>query len=83
MKKITVIFLMIILSIAAANLCLAEEKKNHTCFRVVDADKDGKITFEEFEKFFGNDNERFKAADLDKNGILTHDEYHKLLGHGS
>ena len=83
MKKITVIFLMIILSIATANLCLAEEKKNHTCFRVVDADKDGKITFEEFEKFFGNDNERFKAADLDKNGILTHDEYHKLLGHGS
>ena len=83
MKKITVIFLMITLSIVSTTFCLAEEKKSHTCFRVVDADKDGKITFEEFEKFFGNDIERFKAADLDKNGQITHDEYHKLLGHGS
>jgi hypothetical protein len=47
------------------------------------ARNDGKVTFQEFEKFFENDNERFKAADLDKNGKLTHDEYHKLFAHGS
>ena len=83
MKKLTVIFLMISISIASSNFCLAGEKKNHTCFRVVDANKDGEVTFQEFEKFFGNDTERFKEADLDKNGKLTHDEYHKLFGHGS
>jgi len=83
MKKLTVIFLMISISIASAKFCLADEKKNHTCFRIVDTNKDGKVTFQEFEKFFGNDIERFKAADLDKNGKLTHDEYHKLFGHGS
>lgn len=83
MKRLTVFFLMIMLSIIAANFCLADGKKNHTCFRNVDTNKDGNVTFQEFEKFFGNDIERFNAADLDKNGKLTHDEYHKLFGHGS
>jgi len=83
MKKLTVFILMIIISIISANLCLANEKKNHTCFRIVDSDKDGEVTFQEFEKFFGKDHERFKEADLDKNGTLSHDEYHELLGHGS
>jgi Ca2+-binding EF-hand superfamily protein len=83
MKKITVFFLMIIISIISPNFCLADEKKKHTCFRIVDFNKDGEVTFQEFEKYFGNDNERFKEADLDKNGKLTHDEYHKLFGHGS
>jgi Ca2+-binding EF-hand superfamily protein len=84
MKKITVFFLMIFISsIASANFCAANEKKNHTCFRIVDSNKDGEITFEEFEKFFGNNHEKFKEADLDKNGKLSHDEYHELLGHGS
>jgi len=83
MKKLTVFFLMISISIASSNFCLADEKKKHTCFRTVDSNKDGEVTFQEFEKFFGNDTERFKEADLDKNGKLTHDEYHKLFGHGS
>jgi len=83
MKKLTVFFLMIIISITSANFCLAKDKKNHTCFRIVDSNKDGEITFQEFEKFFGNDTERFKKADLNKNGKLSHDEYHRFLGHGS
>ncbi|PLX53903.1 MAG: hypothetical protein C0611_02845 [Desulfobacteraceae bacterium] len=83
MKKITVFLLMILISMTSANFCLGNEKKNHTCFRIVDSNKDGEITFQEFEKFFGNDTERFKKADLNKNGRLSHDEYHELLGHGS
>jgi EF hand len=83
MKKITVFLLIILISMTSANFCLANEKKNHTCFRIVDSNKDGEITFQEFEKFFGNDTERFKKADLNKNGRLSHDEYHELLGHGS
>ena len=83
MKKNTVFLLMILISMTSANFCLANEKKNHTCFRIVDSNKDGEITFQEFEKFFGNDTERFKKADLNKNGRLSHDEYHELLGHGS
>jgi len=83
MKKTTVFLLMILISIASANFCLAKDKKNHTCFRIVDSNKDGEITFQEFEKFFGNDTERFKKADLNKNGKLSHDEYHRFLGHGS
>ena len=83
MKKLTVFFLMIIISIISATFCLANDKKNHPCFRIVDSDKNGEVTFQEFEKFFGNDNEKFKEADLDKNGKLSHDEYHELFGHGS
>ncbi len=41
------------------------------------------VTFQEYEKYFGNDKTKFNEADLDKDGQLTHDEYHNLLGHGS
>jgi Ca2+-binding EF-hand superfamily protein len=61
----------------------AEEKKGHPCFRQIDADRDGAVTFEEFEAFYGKDKEKFNGIDLDKNGKLSHDEYHKSLGHGA
>ena len=83
MKKSIVFILMIIVSITLANFCTADEKKNHICFRIVDTNKDGEVNFQEFEKYFGNDIERFNEADLDKNGKLSHDEYHEFLGHGS
>ena len=83
MKKLIVFLLIIIISISSANFCLANETKNHVCFRIVDSNKDGEVTFQEFEKYFGNDNESFNEADLDKNGKLSHDEYHELLSHGS
>ena len=83
MNKLIVLILTIIIPIASVNSCLANEKKDHICFRIVDSNKDGEVTYQEFEKYFGKDNERFEEADLDKNGKLSHDEYHKLLGHGS
>ena len=83
MKKSLVFLLMIIISITSVNFCLANEKKDHICFSIVDSNEDGEVTFQEFQKYFGNDNERFKDADLDKNGKLSHDEYHEFFGHGS
>lgn len=83
MKKLAAIFVIIVLFTAAATLCPAAEKKGHVCFRVVDADQDGEVTFQEFEKVYGNDPETFESADIDKDRKLTHDEYHQMLGHGS
>ena len=60
-----------------------DETKDHICFRALDTDKDGKVTFEEFAEYYGNDATQFKAADADLDGMLTHEEYHALLGHGS
>ena len=60
----------------------ADEAKDHICFRSLDTDKDGLVTFEEFEKHYADEEARFKAADADQDGRLTHDEYHDLLGHG-
>ncbi len=65
------------------SLTMANEEKGHICFRVIDADNDNKVTFQEFEKYFGKEQEKFKAIDLDKNGTLSHDEYHKSICHGS
>jgi EF hand len=67
----------------SCSLSIANEEKEHICFRIIDSDKDGIVTFQEFEKYFGNDLEKFNAIDLDKNGTLSHDEYHKSIGHGS
>ena len=61
----------------------AEETKDHVCFRALDTDKDGRVTFEEFAQHYGEDEARFRAADADRDGRLTHDEYHDLLGHGA
>ncbi len=61
----------------------ADEKKDHICFRALDADQDGLVTLAEFEKYYENDAAQFKAADVDQDGKLTHDEYHDLLGHGA
>ena len=65
------------------SLGMANEEKGHICFRVIDSDKNGKVTFQEFKKYFGDDIKKFNAIDLDKDGTLSHDEYHKSLGHGS
>ena len=83
MKKTSAIFLITIFLTSSVALCLANEKKDHVCFRVLDSNKDDMVTFQEFEKFYGNDKEKFNDADMDEDGKLTHDEYHNILGHGS
>jgi Ca2+-binding EF-hand superfamily protein len=60
-----------------------DEKKNHVCFRSVDADKNGKVTYQEFQEVFGNNKEKFQAIDGNRDGVLSHSEYHKSLGHGA
>lgn len=83
MKKAIAMFFMNIFIIFPAILCGADEQKDHVCFRAIDSNKDGSVTFQEFEKFFENEEEKFNKADLDKDGKLSHDEYHNTLGHGS
>ncbi len=83
MQKICVILVLASFLAVPAFPCGADEKKDHICFRAIDADNDGHVTFQEFEKYYGDDKAKFEAADLDKDGRLTHDEYHDLLGHGS
>ena len=83
MKKTSAILLITIFLTSSVALCLADENKDHVCFRVLDSNKDDMVTFQEFEKFYGNDKEKFNDADMDEDGKLTHDEYHNILGHGS
>lgn len=75
-------FIVITISISSA-FCLANEEKKHICFKFVDENKDGKVTFQEYKKFFDYDKGRFDAIDLNGDGILSHDEYHRSLGHGA
>ena len=83
MNKMCVLFIIASFLTLATSLCFADEKKDHICFRTLDSNQDDMVTFQEYEKYFGNDKAKFKEADLDKDGQLTHDEYHNLLGHGS
>ena len=76
-------FLIALVSMVLAVPGGADDKKDHICFRALDADRDGLVTLAEFAKYYQNDEAKFKAADVDQDGKLTHDEYHDLLGHGS
>lgn len=82
MIKTSAILLIVIFLTSSVALCLADENKGHVCFRVLDSNKDGMVTFHEFEQFYENDKKKFNEADVDKDGKLTHDEYHYILGHG-
>ena len=80
--KIKFLFFTVMI-LVTTSFSLANEEKEHICFRLIDSDQDDKVTFKEYQKYFGDDLEKFKAIDLDKDGALTHDEYHHILGHGS
>ena len=82
MKKMTILLIGIIV-FSSIPLALADENKDHVCFRALDENQDGEVTLQEFERFYKNADEKFKAADADRDGKLTHDEYHDSLGHGS
>lgn len=84
MKSISVICLILITALVSTPLSFAvEEEKGHICFITIDADKDEKVTFEEFVEYLGDDKEKFKSVDQNGDGKLTHDEYHESLGHGA
>lgn len=72
-----------LLLLLMASLGQADEEKGHICFRVLDTDRDGVVTMQEFEKHYGKNEEKFRNADANQDGKLTHDEYHISLGHGS
>ena len=81
--KGVVAVLMVICMISWGSFVMADEGKDHVCFRALDANHDGLVTLQEFERVYKDAADRFKAADADKDGKLTHDEYHESLGHGS
>ena len=81
--KISAIVFIYIILISPVTFSLADENKDHICFSALDSNKDGFVTFEEFEQAYDKDKEKFNMADGDKDGKLTHDEYHDLLGHGA
>ena len=73
-KSLILIFAMIVAAGTAPSW--ADEKKDHICFSVLDANEDGVVTYDEFKKIFGDEKSKFDAVDLDKDGELNHDEYH-------
>ena len=83
MKNCFLMFIVLITFFTLNTFCLGNEEKGHICFRVIDADKDGKVTFQEFMKVFGDDKGKFNKIDLNDDGNLSHDEYHQSLGHGA
>ena len=83
MKNATLILILSCVLAVSTSLCWADENKDHICFSVLDANQDGIVTYQEFDKHYKNDRAKFNAADIDQDGKLTHDEYHDLLGHGS
>ncbi|MGD8901473.1 MAG: hypothetical protein PVF39_15410, partial [Desulfobacterales bacterium] len=68
MKKTATALLITIFLILSVAICLADESKDHVCFRVLDSNKDGNVTFQEFEKYYGNDQKKFNKADMDEDG---------------
>jgi len=83
MKMFFIMSLVVITMFMSNALCFGNEEKSHICFRAIDADRDGKVTFKEFKDFFGDDKVKFDAIDLNNDGKLSHEEYHKTLGHGA
>ena len=83
MKTYFAICFIIVTILTTSVICLAGAEKKHICFKIIDADKDGKVTFQEFKQYFDDAKEKFAAIDLNGDGNLTHDEYHKSLGHGA
>ena len=82
MRPCPSICFVIIALLISSTFCLAGAEKNHICFKIIDADKDGEVTFQEFKQYFDNAKEKFSAVDLNGDGNLSHDEYHQSLGHG-
>ena len=83
MKNLFLFVLPVIVSFCSTISCSKKEKEGHICFRTIDSNKDGVVTFQDFQKYYGDDKVKFNSIDLNKDGKLNHEEYHKSLGHGA
>jgi len=63
--------------------CFGDENRDHICFRSIDTNHDGIVTFQEFKEVLGDDKSKYDEIDSNKDGMLSHEEYHKILGHGA
>ena len=81
--RILALILIAAVAVFSAGVAVADESRDHICFRALDANRDGEVTPQEFEKHYENAQETFDKADKNKDGRLTHDEYHDMLGHGA
>ena len=83
MKKTIASIVAALFFLLLSSFTQADEQRDHICFRVLDANGDGVVTLNEFERHYGKSEEKFNSADTDRDGQLTHDEYHVSLGHGA
>jgi hypothetical protein len=80
MKKQILLSLALFILIAPLSFCFADDSdEDHVCFTRVDSDQDDTATFQELEKFYGNDTEKFQKMDQDNDGTVSHDEYEEYL----
>ena len=83
MRKFGILAIVCCTLLIAADQLGADEQKDHVCFRAIDANQDGSVTYPEFERFYKDSDDLFKTIDLDKDGLLSHEEYHESLGGGA
>ena len=83
MKNIVLIIVLFCILPVGSSYSQAAENTDHICFSFLDVNEDGRVTLDEFEKYYENGKAKFNQADVNQDGNLTHDEYHDLLGHGS
>lgn len=77
------IFIALFFLMLVPTASFADEAEDHICFRVLDANANGEVTFEEFSAYYTEDAEAlFNDTDTNGDSILTHDEYHIMLGGG-
>lgn len=76
MKKYVIMCLVVFILVSPFSYGFADDStEDHICFKQIDSDHDDWATFQEFEKFYGNDPETFQKMDQDNDGKLSHDEY--------
>jgi hypothetical protein len=80
MKIYITFFLALFIIISPLSFCLADDSgEDHICFTRIDTNQDDNATFQEFEKFYGNDPEKYQTIDQNKDGKVSHDEYEEYL----
>jgi Ca2+-binding EF-hand superfamily protein len=58
---------------------LPDPKPYNAAFENMDANKDGRVSWEEFKAYFPQAEPRvFSAIDLNKDGAIDHDEWHSF-----